>query len=109
MRNGIYRVWARGPEARSSSAVVLRDGDLIACHPVFGFFGQYAVAKGHFSAAVSCRRVNRNLTPVNLPALEAFELTLEGPAGREFASLIGTIKEVPGFRLPFEFAWLCEA
>jgi len=109
MRNGIYRVWVKGPEARYSSAVVLRDGDLIACNPSFGFFGRYRVAKGQFSADISCRRVSNQAHSVNFPDLDAFQLALQGQASQEFANLTGTIAEVPGFSLSFEFAWLCEA
>jgi hypothetical protein len=109
MRNGIYRVWIEGPKTRSSGAVVLRDGDLIACNPAFGFFGRYRVIRGQFSATVACRRVNRDSPAVNLPELDAFELMLEGRARRESAHVTGTITEMPGFALPFEFVWLCEA
>ena len=109
MRNGIYRVWVKGPAAKTSGAVMLKDGVLAACNPAFGFIGEYRLAKGQFSADISCRRLNHHSPVINMPDLDAFTLTLEGPAKKEVATLTGTIAEVPGFSLPFEFAWLCEA
>ncbi len=109
MRNGIYRVWVKGPEAQTSGAVMLKDGDLAACDPSFGFYGRYSFAKGVFTADVSCRRLDRHSPPVNLPDLDSFHLKLEGLARPEFATLTGTIAEAPGLTVPFEFAWLCEA
>lgn len=108
MRNGIYRVWTKGPEALSSGALMLNDGDLVACNPRFGFFGRYRYAKRHFTANIACHRLGLHTPAINLPDLERFELHLDGPASEEFATLTGTIPEVPDFALPFEFAWLCE-
>lgn len=108
MRNGIYRVWVKGPEALSSGAVLLKDGDLVAANPTFGFVGRYALKAGRMTAEIACRRLSA-IAAVNLPELDEFHLSLEGLAGREFASVTGTIAEVPGFSLPFDFAWLCEA
>lgn len=108
MRDGIYRVWAKGPQQTSSGAVILNNGDLIAVNATFGFVGRYNVKGGKMIAEIRCRRLSVTVPPINLPALEEFHLTLEGPAKHEFASLTGTIRETPGFALPFEFAWLCE-
>jgi|GEM_PF-810052 len=109
MRNGIYRVWVNGPESKSGGAIVLKDGDLIAVNPTFGFFGRYNISRGRLAAEITCRRLCVHTPPVNLPNLDTFHLSLEGPAAKEFASVTGTITEVPEFSLPFEFAWLCEA
>lgn len=109
MRNGIYRVWVNGPESKSSGAIALKDGDLIAVNPSFGFFGHYKFSHGRLTADITCRRLCNEEAPVNLPDLEEFHLSLEGPAGKEFACVTGTIAEAPEFALPFEFAWLCEA
>lgn len=109
MRNGIYRVWMNGPESKSGGAIALKDGDLIAVNPSFGFYGHYHVSRGRFIAEMTCRRLCTEVPPVNLPDLEELHLSLEGPANREFTTAIGTIAEVPGFSMPFELAWLCEA
>jgi hypothetical protein len=109
MRNGIYRVWVKGPVKRTAGAVMLKDGVMAACNPAFGFIGDYRLSKGQFSAEIACRRLNHRSPVVNMPNLDAFQLKLEGPANKEFACLNGTIVEVPSFALPFEFAWLCEA
>lgn len=109
MRNGIYRVWVNGPTASASGAFVLNDGDLFAVNSSFGFVGRYEWKSGRLSAELICRRLSNDNPPVNLPNLDEFHLHLEGPARREVANLTGTIAEAPGYTVPFEFAWLCDA
>jgi hypothetical protein len=109
MRNGIYRVWLKGAHGTSSGAAAFKNGDIFAVSPFFAFNGRYSAQAGRLTAEVTCKRLYPDLVPPNLPDLDAFHLKLEGASGREFAQLCGTIDEVPGFAMSFEYAFLCEA
>jgi hypothetical protein len=109
MRNGIYRVWMKGPGGASSGAIVFKNGDIFAVDPMFAFNGRYRERAGRVTAEILCKRLYQDPVPSHLPDLETFHLKLEGAAGGECAQMSGSIDEVPGLAISFEYAFLCEA
>ncbi len=108
MRNGFYRTWLKAPGLDASGAVMFEDGDIIACDKYFALIGHYVEQNGWMTADVFCKRLNEFGGATDVPDIEEFEIKLEGSAGREFATLKGTIPEIPSFTLTFECTWLCE-
>jgi hypothetical protein len=109
MRNGIYRVWLKSPGGASSGAVVFKNGDIFAVDTLFAFNGSYREKAGRVTAEVACTRLYKDSVPATLPDLDVFHLKLKGGAGSDFAEMLGTVDEVPGFAMTFEYAFVCEA
>jgi hypothetical protein len=105
MRDGIYRIWLKGPDGATAGAVYLKDGDVLACHKSHAFVGHYDVRFGRLTADVRCKRLNSNSKPVNMPDCDDFRLHAEGPAGDEFAVLTCTSPEFTDFKMGFEITW----
>jgi|WetSurMetagenome_2_1015567.scaffolds.fasta_scaffold849805_2 hypothetical protein len=109
MRNGIYRIWLKGAQGATAGAVVLKDGDALACHRSHAFVGHYAIQFGRLTADVRCKRLNNRAKTVNMPDLDDFQIHVEGQTGDEFAVLTCTAPESPGFRMEFEITWYSNA
>jgi len=108
MRDGIYRVWFKGPDGNSTGALAFRNGDILGCDSAYASVGHYSLHLGRLSGEMKYTRLNPAVKTGGLPDLDEFHLLLEGTPGRDVASLRGTIREIPAYYLLCEMAWVNE-
>lgn len=109
MRNGIYRVWYKGPGLQGTTAVMLIGQDVFACDRTHTFVGTYKRERDWVTAEILCQRHSPHLKANLLAELNEYHLSLKGRAKDDLADLRGTIAEAPGVELEFQYIWLCEA
>jgi hypothetical protein len=108
MRNGFYRLWVSGPQARESCAAILHDGVVFAVDRLYAFNGTYQEHAGRMTAEITCKRLFADELAVNLPDMDTFHITASGTASGEIAQLECTIDGLPGIVLSYELAFVCE-
>lgn len=108
MRNGIYRVWYKGPNVHGATAVLFLDGQFIACDRTHSFLGQFKDQFGRFTAEVLCKRHTILPPSPEVPDLDEFHMMLDGASGDEIAAVRATIPEKPGLVLDVEYVWMSE-
>jgi hypothetical protein len=106
MRNGVYRVWMKGPDRVFASAVVLMDGDVFAVDKRLAFNGRYSECGGRVTADITCTKLIDEAPPAPFPATGSFAMRLQGGAGQEFAQLEASIDGTTVATI--ECAFLCE-
>lgn len=104
MRDGIYRVWFKGPNGTSAGAMAFRGGDILGSDAAFAFVGRYQRVLGRVEGEILFTRLRPGQQTQGLPDRDSFHLILSGTPHGEVAALRGTVAEDPSYYLLCELA-----
>jgi hypothetical protein len=100
MKNGLYKIEFQTPRGAGAGVVVLTDGIVRGGDSALYYVGNYQVADGKFTAAVSTGR--HSGSPQTMPSvfgMDSISINASGTAGDDSARIVATSPNAPGVQL----------